>query len=193
MEGETLLPTSRSSCGFMPHHPCVPGGFASPLPCLCSCHHGAGHSQPLALLVASWMPFALRAAMSPVAACPLWTQGWTWQLGKGHAVGPWNPWDVPAAGEHPSPAKWGSALADLQAMRGAGLDPAGTAVPARGLGFTQEGQRDTARKWSNPSPAAGGAPVTKPNGARPAERSRAPGSEIAFQGAGGRGNVAAPP
>lgn len=97
------------------------------------------------------------------------------------------------SGEHPSPAKWGSALADLQAMRGAGLDPAGTAVPARGLGFTQEGQRDTARKWSNPSPAAGRAPVTKPNGARPAERSRAPGSEIAFQGAGGRGNVAAPP
>lgn len=32
------------------------------------------------------------------------------------------------SGEHPSPAKRGSALGDLQAMRDAGLDPAGSAV-----------------------------------------------------------------
>lgn len=50
---------------------------------------------------------------------------------------------------------------------GAGCDPSGNTVPVQVLGFTQEGQRDMVRKWSNPSPAAGRAPVTKPNGTRP--------------------------
>ncbi|NXP13423.1 ETV5 protein, partial [Thinocorus orbignyianus] len=58
-----------------------------------------------------------------------------------------------------------TALGDLGAMHGAGCDPSGSTVPVQGLGFTQEGQRDTARKWSNPSLAAGRAPVTEPNGA----------------------------
>lgn len=70
------------------------------------------------------------------------------------------------------PPQQSGAPGDLQAMQGAGCDPLGSTVPAWGLGFIQEGQRDMARKWSNPSPAAGTAPVTKPNGARPAERSR---------------------
>lgn len=141
------------------------------------------------------MPFAVvTATMSPAVGCPLRAWGWMWQPSKSpmqrdHG----NPQDVSTVGEHPSAAKWGSALGDLRAMRGFGCDPLGSAVPAWGLGFTQEGQRDTARKWSNPSPAAGRALVTKPNGTRPAERSRARRSEIAFQGAGGRGGCGSTP
>lgn len=84
-----------------------------------------------------------------------------------------------------SQAKWGLALGDLQAMWGAGCNPLGSTMPAQSLDFTQEGQTDTTRKWSNPSPAAGRALVTETNGTRPAERSWVQRSEISFQGAGG--------
>lgn len=97
---------------------------------------------------------------------------------SGHAVG--------AQDAHPSPSKGGQQLAparssapgDLRAMRGAGRDPSGSAIPARGLGFTQEGQGDAGRKWSNPSPSAGGDLVTKPNGARRPRKDRARGDRL---------------
>lgn len=87
---------------------------------------------------------------------------------------------------HPSPSKGGQQLAparssapgDLRAMWGAGRDPSGSAIPARGLGFTQEGQGDAGRKWSNPSPSAGGDLVTKPNGARRPRKDRARGDRL---------------
>lgn len=96
----------------------------------------------------------------------------------GHAVG--------AQDAHPSPSKGGQQLAparssapgDLRAMRGAGRDPSGSAIPSRGLGFTQEGQGDAGRKWSNPSPSAGGDLVTKPNGVRRPRKDRARGDRL---------------
>lgn len=113
-----------------------------------------------------WMSFAVTATVSPF-------------VGMGQDVAAWQrPCSEAkeALGMCPQqasiPPQQSGAPCDLQAVQGAGCDPCGCTVPTRGLGFIQEGQRDMARKWSNPSPAAGRARVTKPNGARPAERSR---------------------
>lgn len=158
-----LFPPSSPGGGFTPHHSHVPGGSASPFP-----HPGLAPMGTLTRCSACglWMSFAVTATVSP-----LWAWDKMWQPGKGHAAGPRE-----ALGMCPQqasiPPQQSGAPCDLQAVQGAGCDPLGSTVPARGLGFIQEGQRDMARKWSNPSPAAGRARVTKPNGARPAERSR---------------------
>lgn len=127
-------------------------------------------SLTLGLLLWVLCLWPLHVLCCEATVSPLWAWDKMWQPGKGHAVGPGKPLEC----AHPSrqaslPSK---APCDLQAVQGAGCDPLGSTVPARGLGFIQEGQRDMARKWSNPSPAAGRARVTKANGAGPAERSR---------------------
>lgn len=83
----------------------------------------------------------------------------------------------PFLAQQPTPAQ-SSVLGDLGAMRGTGCDPSGSAIPARGLGFTQEGQGDAGRKWSNPSPSAGRDLVTKPSGAQRLRKERAPGDRL---------------
>lgn len=116
------------------------------------------------------LPFLIKLWLHPVAVpsgCPLGA-----------------PSGCPGRTSHPKqsgaaagPAR-SSAPGDLRAMWGAGRDPSGSTIPARGLGFTQEGQGDAGRKWSNPSPSAGGDLVTKPNGARRPRKDRARGDRL---------------
>lgn len=92
-----MFSPSSPSCGFIPHHSHVPGGFASP-------HPGFAPMGALSRCSACglWMPFAVTATMSP-----LWEWDEMWQPGKGHTVGPRKPLECAHSRQASLPSKAG--------------------------------------------------------------------------------------